>query len=121
MKFWKLTERKHNIGQKGEVLAKRFLQKHGYKIITTNYSNKQGEIDIIALEKDTIVFIEVKARSNNYFGLAKEAIDEHKKQKIAKVALYYLRNHCKEDVKARFDVIAIDNDKIELIRNAYSL
>jgi len=121
MKFWKLTERKHNIGQKGEVLAKRFLQKQGYKIITTNYGNKLGEIDIIALEKDTIVFIEVKTRSNNYFGLAKEAIDKHKKQKIAKVALYYLRRHCKEDIKARFDVIAIDNDKIELIRNAYSL
>ncbi|CAD7780788.1 MAG: hypothetical protein KIIPBIDF_01390 [Candidatus Methanoperedenaceae archaeon GB50] len=121
MKFWKLSEKKHNIGEKGEVLAKRFLQKQGYKIITTNYGNKLGEIDIIALEKDTIVFIEVKTRSNNYFGLAKEAIDKHKKQKIAKVALYYLRRHCKEDVKARFDVIAIDNDKIELIRNAYSL
>ncbi|HEB74103.1 MAG TPA: YraN family protein [Candidatus Desulfofervidus auxilii] len=121
MKFWKFSEKKHDIGEKGEVLAKRFLQKQGYKIITTNYGNKLGEIDIIALEKDTIVFIEVKTRSNNYFGRAKEAIDKHKKQKIAKVALYYLRRHCKEDVKARFDVIAIDNDKIELIRNAYSL
>ena len=60
MKFWKFSEKKHDIGEKGEVLAKRFLQKQGYKIITTNYGNKLGEIDIIALEKDTIVFIEVK-------------------------------------------------------------
>lgn len=113
---------KKALGKKGERLAKEFLKQHGYKIVTTNYQNKLGEIDIIAWERDILVFIEVKTRRSGRFGLAKEAVDKHKQHQMIKVAMYYLKE-LNQEVKARFDVVAIDleNDQIELIRNAFCL
>jgi putative endonuclease len=78
MKLLRSKINNQNIGQKGEVFAKKFLQKQGYKIIASNYRNKLGEIDIIAEEKDTIVFIEVKSRLSHDFGPAKGAVNRHK-------------------------------------------
>ena len=117
--FWS----KKDLGKEGEHLAKEFLKTQGYKIVTTNYQNKLGEIDIIAWEGNTLVFIEVKTRRSNYFGLAKEAIDWRKQRQMVKVAMCYLKKLNKEDLKARFDVVAIDLEKkqIELIRNAFCL
>ncbi|MCD6320195.1 MAG: YraN family protein [Candidatus Desulfofervidaceae bacterium] len=114
---------KKDIGKEGERLAKEFLKTQGYKIVTTNYQNKLGEIDIIAWEKDTLVFVEVKTRRSGYFGLAKEAVDKHKQHQMIKVAMCYLKKLNKEELKARFDVVAIDLEKnqIELIRNAFCL
>ncbi|HDD44474.1 MAG TPA: YraN family protein [Candidatus Desulfofervidus auxilii] len=121
MKFWKFGKTK--IGTEGEILAKKFLQKKGYKIIATNYKNKLGEIDIIALEKDTLVFVEVKTRTTTRFGLAKEAVNKHKQKQIIKVAMCYLKTLNEKNLKVRFDVIAINlkNKEIEHIHNAFTL
>jgi len=103
----------------------RHLRKNGYKILEQNYRNKLGEIDIIAKEKGTLVFVEVKARKSDLFGNPKWAVTPKKQRKISMVALYYLKATKQTRVKARFDVISIssaaDNPRIEIIKNAFEL
>ena len=70
-----IRNQKKELGQKGEDLALRFLKKNGYRIYTTNYSCKLGEIDIIAKEKDTLAFIEVKTRTSTAFGPPQLAVN----------------------------------------------
>jgi len=112
-------------GEKSESIAARYLKKHGYKIIEQNYRTKLGEIDIIAREKDTIVFIEVKARKSKHFGNPKWAVTPKKQRKISMVALWYLKATRQSNAKARFDVVSIissqDNPSIEVIKNAFEL
>lgn len=108
------------LGIKGEVLAKEYLINKGYKIIDTNYKNKIGEIDIIAKLKNTIVFVEVKARESVKFGLPREAVNFYKQQKIRNVAIGYLKfKGLYEKVSVRFDVIDIIGTSITHIENAF--
>jgi putative endonuclease len=113
------------VGQRGEDLAFTLLKKKGYKILGRNYKSSIGEIDIIAREGRTIVFVEVKARSSDNFGTAKGAVDVKKQRKLSMLALDYLKRHALLEQAARFDVVAIDGDqgqeKVELIRNAFDL
>lgn len=113
------------LGSSGESKAASFLTDNGYKILAKNYRTKFGEIDIIASDKDTICFVEVKARSTDRFGFPQEAILTNKKRRIAKAALLFLKERKLLDKKARFDVIAItfqkDLPKVDLIQNAFEL
>ena len=77
-------------GNVGEALAVKYLKEKSYQIKELNYTNKIGEIDIIATQNDTIVFIEVKSRTSNKFGVGREAVNFYKQQKIRKVAQCYL-------------------------------
>ncbi|MBZ5667828.1 MAG: YraN family protein [Acidobacteriia bacterium] len=117
-------ERKE-LGRKGDEKALRFLKKRGYRIIERNYVCKMGEMDIIAKEKDTLVFIEVKTRTSTEFGPPQLAVNSAKQRQLSKVALNYLKEKQFEDVKARFDVVAIlleqKREEIELIRDAFDL
>lgn len=106
-------------GKLGEAEAYDFLKNKGYKIIAQNFKNKIGEIDIIAMDKDYIVFIEVKARRNAKFGLPCEAVDENKQRKIRMVASSYLQARGLLDYNVRFDVIDILADHIRHIENAF--
>lgn len=107
-------------GDKGEELATNFIKKKlRYKILERNYKNKIGEIDIIALDKKTIVFVEVKYSSSSTFGLPRERVDYFKQQKIRKVASVYLKENGRLDSITRFDVIDIIDEKIEHIPNAF--
>ncbi|MBU1871350.1 MAG: YraN family protein, partial [Candidatus Omnitrophica bacterium] len=94
-------------------------------IINTNYRTRLGQIDIIAKNKRTICFIEVKTRKNQWFGSPAEAIDAAKQRKISQVALTFLKQEGLLNYPARFDVVAIScpdvQPKIELIRNAFEL
>lgn len=116
---------RREFGQEGESIAIRYLKKNGYKILEQNYRTKLGEIDIIAKDKDTIVFVEVKARRSRRFGNPKYAVTPKKQRKISMVALYYLKAAKQNDAKARFDVVAIhsaqDNPSIEVVKNAFEL
>jgi putative endonuclease len=116
---------KKELGKKGEELALRFLKKRGYRIIEKNYVCKMGEMDIIAKEKDTLVFIEVKTRTSMAFGPPQLAVTRFKQRQLSKVALYYLKEKRLENVKARFDVVAIllvqKGEEIELIKDAFEL
>jgi putative endonuclease len=114
-----------SLGKSGEELAAGLLRKNGYRIIARNYKTKLGEIDIIAWDKDTLCFIEVKTRTSDRFGSPKEAVAKAKQGQIAKSALAFLQSRKMMDKKARFDVVAItgakDKPEIELIRDAFAL
>ena len=106
-------------GSIGEIDAIELLKKNGYKILETNYKTKFGEIDIIALEKGIIVFIEVKRRSTLMYGRPIEAVDYYKQRKIKKVAEFYLIKNKRLENDVRFDVIEILDKQIEHIKNAF--
>jgi putative endonuclease len=93
-------------GSKGEDIAAEFLKQKGYKILKRNYTTPLGEADIIAKDNNTIVFVEVKARSNDTYGQPFEAVDYRKQEKLKKIALYYLK-HSNIELPVRFDVISI--------------
>ena len=107
------------LGVEGETLAKQFLIEKGYQILETNYTTKIGEIDIIAKQKDVIVFVEVKDRQTKRFGLPREAITPYKQRKIRLVATQYLQSHKAIDKRARFDCIEVLGDTITHIENAF--
>jgi putative endonuclease len=113
------------LGKRGEELALRFLKKKGYRIIEQNYVCKMGEMDIIAKEKDTLAFVEVKTRTSTTFGPPQLAVNSSKQRQLSKVALNFLKEKKLEDVRARFDVVAIllrpKGEEIELIRDAFDL
>ena len=106
-------------GNVGEVMSAEFLKKKGYKIITTNFKTKFGEIDIIAKDKNTFVFVEVKRRETLKFGRPIEAINYKKEQTIKKVAEYYLNKTKNFDKDVRFDVIEIVGNEITHIEYAF--
>ncbi len=112
-----------SIGNKGEDLAVKFLKKKGYFIIERNFKTKLGEIDIIAKDKNTIVFVEVKTRTNDYFGYPFEAINEKKKNRLKNLALIFMKRYERE-LPIRFDVVSIfymsgGNKKIQHIKDAF--
>jgi len=120
-----MLSKQQDFGKKSESIATGHLKKYGYKILEQNYRTKLGEIDIIAKDKDTLVFVEVKARSSNRFGNPKWAVTPKKQRKISMVALLYIKSTKQSNVKARFDVVAIssakDKPSIEIIKNAFEL
>jgi putative endonuclease len=109
----------------GERQAADFLKANGYKIIARNYKTKFGEIDIVAKEKETIVFVEVKARHSDRFGGPEAAINRFKQGQISKAALFFLKDNGLLENKARFDIVSIRYreklPQINLIRNAFDL
>lgn len=120
-----MQSQRQQFGHDSESIAAKHLKKKGYKILELNYRNKLGEIDIIAKDKGTLVFVEVKARRTAGFGSPKLAITPKKQKKISMVALYYLKATKQVNVKARFDVVAIRSKQydpeIEIIKNAFEL
>lgn len=106
-------------GDIGEIDAVDFLKNKGYSILETNFSTKFGEIDIIAKDKDVIVFVEVKQRETLAYGRPIEAVNYRKQNKIRRVAEFYLMLKHKSLCDVRFDVIEILGDKINHEINAF--
>lgn len=98
---------KKKIGNLGEELATKYLIKNGYEIIARNFQCKIGEIDIIAKDKNEIVFIEVKSRKILSYGMPAEAVDENKKKHIYRTAQYYLLINNILNIFTRIDVIEV--------------
>lgn len=112
---------KRDEGKKQEETACKYLEMKGIHIIKKNYFVKQGEIDIIAKDKEYLVFIEVKYRRNNFSGNPLEAVTKAKQKKICKASLFFL-NENKIDINRtciRFDVIGIEANNIVHIENAF--
>jgi putative endonuclease len=120
-----MLNRQQQFGRKSERLAAEYLKLKGYRIIETNYRCPVGEIDIIAKDKKTLVFVEVKARRSTRFGSPKGAVTPAKQRKISMAALDYLKRSGQDDARARFDVVAIDTASgkpdIEVVKNAFDL
>ena len=111
-------------GLEGEERAASFLKKQGYKIIARNFQTRFGEIDIIAEDKEYIVFVEVKARSEKSIAEPREFVDIRKQRKIIKTAEIYLCENPTEK-QPRFDVVEVKKDKIRThinhITNAFEV
>jgi putative endonuclease len=120
-----MQNKRQQFGKKSENLAVWYLKKNGYKIIEQNYRTPLGEIDIIAQEKKTIVFVEVKSRQSIRYGNPKWAVTPKKQRKVSMVALQYLKSTRQMDARARFDVVAVtsnhDQPQIEIVKNAFEL
>jgi putative endonuclease len=120
-----LTRERLNLGSYGEELALKKIKKLGYKKIIRNYRCPLGEVDLVARDGDCLVFIEIKTRKGKSLAYAKEAVDARKRRQLSKVALSYMKSNQCNDVKARFDVIAITIDQgqtnIEVIQDAFEL
>ncbi len=110
-------------GIRGEKLAQDFVRKKGYRILETNYRCPEGEIDIIARDKDSLVFIEVRTKTSLDFGTPEESITPAKKERMRATALHYLQTHHLSP-SWRIDVVAVELSqagklsRIELITNA---
>jgi putative endonuclease len=102
------TDDRQWLGKSGEDLACQELQRRGYAILTRGYRSRFGEIDIVAKDDQTIVFVEVKARAGDEFGGGAAAVTPWKQRRIAQMAVDYLsRNHL-HDKPCRFDVVTVD-------------
>lgn len=97
----------HILGKNGEDMAVEYLLKNGYKVIERNFYCKTGEIDIIALKDEYLVFIEVKTRSSKQYGNPSEAVTKSKLEHLYKTARYYVYKRNLQDEFIRFDVIEI--------------
>jgi putative endonuclease len=120
-----MTQERISLGKKGEDLAVARLKALNYKILQRNYKCSLGEMDIIAREKEILVFVEVKTRATRDFGGPAAAVNERKQRQLSRVALTYLNQKKLTDVPARFDVVAVEltpaASRIEVIRNAFEL
>ncbi len=115
-----LKNNKQTTGQKFEQKALFYLQQQGLKLKEKNFSWRHGEIDLIMLDNDFIVFVEVRYRKNSQYGLAEETVSKSKQEKIKKTALYYLQQKKLNDHCCRFDIIAFNQpDNIRWIKNAF--
>ena len=110
---------KRTIGNEYEDRAVRYLENCGYVIVERNFYCKQGEVDIIAKDKEYLVFVEVKYRKDTKKGYPSEAVNYCKKKRIIKAAKYYLYKNGYDNQAVRFDVISIIGDDIELIKDAF--
>ena len=111
-------------GIRGEALAVTYLKKKGYKIIERNYRCQWGEIDLIARDGKTLIFVEIKSRSSSGFGLPQDAVDRFKQEKLIQAARAYMaEHHVQETIPARFDVVAVQltpsGPEMELIKDAF--
>jgi putative endonuclease len=95
------------LGPRGERYAARWLRKRGYKIVAGGHRTRYGEIDLVAVLGETIVFVEVKTRASYQLGDAAEAVDAQKQRRFARTALGFLKEHGLLEYPVRFDVIAI--------------
>jgi len=98
-----------------------FLQRQGLRLVDRNYRCRRGEIDLIMLDSDTLVFVEVRYRQSSRFGTAAETVGARKQASLSAAASHYLA-HRRTQLPCRFDVIGIDgNQRIEWIQNAFFL
>lgn len=125
LRVMQMTIRRKLLGRQGEEAAARYLEKNSYQVLCRNYSCRLGEIDIVARERETIVFVEVRSRSSDDYGLPQESVTSRKKMKLRQLAWHYLKAAGKTGAGFRFDVIALlfDGDgrvkKLEHIENAF--
>ena len=118
-----MSRARQSLGQMGEDLACRELERRGYAIIARRYRLRGGELDIIARDGPTIVFVEVKARVGRRFGGAVDAVTGWKRHRMTRLALHYLTRYRLTGCRCRFDVVSIQIENgrpmVEVFQNAF--
>lgn len=119
--YWEwLFINKRVCGAENEEKAAEYLTDRGYVILERNFISCYGEIDIIAQDGKTLVFVEVKYRSSMKYGYPQEAVGYCKQQKLIKTARYYMyKRNIPDECSCRFDVVFICGDDISCIKNAF--
>lgn len=111
------------LGDRGEAIATRHLERSGYRIVQRNYRCSLGEIDCIAVQGKTLVFLEVKTRRSDDYGGPLEAVDRRKRRKMTRLARHYAAAKGLTDVPQRFDVVAVWIEgavpRIQVYENAF--
>lgn len=111
------------LGRRGEQIAARYLRRRGYRVIRRNYQAAGAEIDLVALDRDTIVFIEVKTRLDGRRWSPAAAVDERKRARIRRAATAFAAGHGAAGRPARFDVVAISGAgrarQIEILKDTF--
>jgi len=95
------------LGERGERAAAKYLRRLGYRIVTTRRRHRYGEIDIIAVDDQTVVFVEVKTRRSSENGRPAEAVDSTRQARLTRAALAFLKSHGLLEYSSRFDVIEV--------------
>jgi putative endonuclease len=111
-------------GRKGERIACRYLMQLGFDILARRYRNRSGEVDIIAFEKETLVFVEVKTRSSRQFGEPWEFVDWRKRHILRRTAEGFIADHNLNRYTYRFDIVSVvtpegQKEEVRLFRNAF--
>ncbi len=125
-KWWTTLFPLKTLGQRGEAITARYLRSIGYVIVAKGDRGLLGEIDLIAVDGQTVVFVEVKTRTSHDAGHPAEAVDADKQRRLTRLALSYLKRHDLLECAARFDVVAVTwpknarRPKIEHFKNAFS-
>lgn len=114
----------HNeIGVKGELVAKKFLEDNGYTVCETNWRSRHLEIDLVAKKENTLIIIEVKTRKSNYFGEPEEWVSRQKQKNLMAATNAYIEKN-ELDMEVRFDIISViysgEGTKINHIQDAFS-
>ena len=116
------------LGNFGEEMATQYLQKQHYKVLDRNFNTRLGEIDIVALDKDCLCFVEVKTRTTDRYGKPVNAVNYLKRNHLINTAKIYITKNKMLNYKARFDIVEVfvkkdDNklevEKVNLIKNAF--
>ena len=113
-----------DLGRRGERAAERFLKKLGYQIVDRGVRFRRGELDLVAVDDRTVVFVEVKTRHSHDKGAPADAVDAEKQRQLTRAALLYLKRHGLLEYRARFDVVTVTwpedgPPEIEHIQNAF--
>lgn len=110
---------KRKLGAAYEQAAGRFLENNGFRVLEYNYRCRMGEVDIIGMDGEYLVFCEVKYRKSNVQGHPLEAVDKKKQRTLCKCASYYIMVNNLTDIPCRFDVVGILEEEITHVENAF--
>ena len=109
------------LGAVAEQRAAEYLQRQGYRVVDRNWTCRGGEIDLVCLDGDTLVFVEVRARASSSHGTPLETVVDLKRRRLVRAAAIYLHVKKREDAACRFDVVAITGDDLEHVEDAFGL
>ena len=120
-----MRDQRQVLGRRGEAAARKYLERHGVRIVAENFSCAAGEIDLVGRERDTLIFVEVKTRTSAAFGPPHLAVHWQKQRQIVRAAQWYLAEQRTPDTACRFDVLAVTfpegngAPRIEWVRDAF--
>lgn len=118
-----MSDPRQSLGKAGEEFAERYLKRQGYVIVERNYRCPLGEIDLIAIDKRAVVFVEVKTRRVDTSGAPLESVNGAKQQRLRRAALHYLTRHHLHGRDVQFDVVGIslrsDPPAVRHVRHAF--
>ena len=119
-----MTDERAAFGAYGEAAASKELIRRGYRIVERNCRSRWGELDVVAYDGETLVFVEVKARRGAQFGDPASAVDQRKQQRLVRLAQRYLAHRRLGEPLCRFDIVVVDQrdrgrSRVEIISNAF--